>query len=236
MAPCRTPVRRERQRRGLRARWPGLTPAQYAEDLGCGRDVWHALRQADLEGACAVCAHRHRCGAWSAPTCACLGIAPIRGMRDARRPWPWVWTAAHRTTEPTCWARRARPCCCAWATARRAMAPARRWRSPRWACAAQPRRHRRAGSRHVGRLRGLRHGGAVGLRAGHDPVAALVRSAHQANVSSSVINGRVVVMRVDAAPAHGRPACRAGPAPPSCASAQPAERPRDSNAPRSGFA
>ena len=94
----------------------GATPAEYVEELGwVGQDVWHAhcvqldergigLFGADRDGrgALPVLEHAarvgHRAGA---------ADARLRACRSA-----WASTARPRTMPATCWARRARRCCC----------------------------------------------------------------------------------------------------------------------------
>lgn len=176
----------------------GLTPAQYAEDLGwVGRDVWHAhCVKLDPEGIALFA----RTGTGVAH-CPCSnmrlasGIAPIRGMRDAGVPvglgvdGSASNDGAHMLGE-----------------ARQAMLLQRVGYGPAAMSAREALEIATLGGARVlnrddiGALAsgmsadfvafdmdGVGHAGA-----GHDPVAALVFCT-PANVSSSVINGRVVV-------------------------------------------
>ena len=176
----------------------GLTPAQYAEDLGwVGRDVWHAhCVKLDPEGIALFA----RTGTGVAH-CPCSnmrlasGIAPIRGMRDAGVPVALGVDGsasndgAHMLGE-----------------ARQAMLLQRVGYGPAAMSAREALEIATLGGARVlnrDDIGALAPGmsadfvafdmEAVGYAgAGHDPVAALVFCT-PANVSSSVINGRVVV-------------------------------------------
>ena len=101
----------------------GMTPAEYAEDLGwVGRDVWHA-HCVKLDEAGIALFGRTGTGVAHCP-CSNMrlasGIAPVGAMRRAGVPVGLGVDGSASNDGAHCWARRARPCCCsAWATARR---------------------------------------------------------------------------------------------------------------------
>jgi cytosine/adenosine deaminase-related metal-dependent hydrolase len=94
----------------------GMTPTEYAESLGwLGDDVWHA-HCVKLDGHGIA---RFAATGTGVAHCPCSnmrlasGIAPSAACWTPACRWAWAWTAAPATTAPTCWARPARPCCCA---------------------------------------------------------------------------------------------------------------------------
>ena len=79
----------------------GMTPAEYAEDLGwVGHDVWHA-HCVQLDDAGIELFARTGTGVAHCP-CSNMrlasGIAPVSGCGWRACRWAWAWTDRHRTT------------------------------------------------------------------------------------------------------------------------------------------
>jgi cytosine/adenosine deaminase-related metal-dependent hydrolase len=131
----------------------GMTPAEYAEDLGwVGHDVWHA-HCVQLDRAGIELFARTGTGVAHCP-CSNMrlasGIAPIRAMRDAGVPVE-RWCADGRGS-----ASGAAFATCRLRAGRNDCARGARNRDTRWRESAQSRRHRCARARHGGGFRVVR--------------------------------------------------------------------------------